>query len=167
MPTSQLSLEDITIRTFLKSGDLGYLTYLHGILYQQEYGYTMAFESYVAAGLNEFYQQYTDARNRVWVAEHNGKMVGFLLTMDRGEWAQLRYFLITPGYRGLGLGKKLLRQSIEFLVEVGYSKTYLWTTHEQTQAAQLYRNVGFVLSEEKESDAFGKPLREQRYDLLL
>ncbi|WP_210464871.1 GNAT family N-acetyltransferase [Rufibacter roseolus] len=86
--------------------------------------------------------------------------------MDRGEAAQLRYFLITPGYREIGLGKKLLGLFLEFLSEAGYQKTYLWTTHEQTNAAQLYKKIGFVLSQEKESEDFGKPLREQRYNLL-
>jgi len=34
-------------------------------------------------------------------------------------------------------------------------------------AAFLYKRLGFKLTEEKESTAFGKSLREQRYDLIL
>jgi peptidyl-dipeptidase Dcp len=34
-------------------------------------------------------------------------------------------------------------------------------------AAFLYKRLGFKLTEEKESTAFGKPLKEQRYDLIL
>ena len=164
---ASLTVEDISIRTYLQAGDLGYITYLHGLLYKQEYGYSMAFEAYVGAGLVEFYQQYTDNRNRVWVAEHAGKIVGFLLLMDRGEAAQLRYFLITPGYRGIGLGRKLMNLFLEFLSDVGYQKAYLWTTNEQTKAGELYKKYGFVLSEERESETFGKPLLEQRYALLI
>jgi len=47
--------EKIVIRTELKAGDIGYVTYLHGILYKKEYNYSISFESYVAAGLHEFY----------------------------------------------------------------------------------------------------------------
>ena len=165
--TATVSLSDITIRTYLKPGDIGYVTYLHGLLYKQEYNFGTAFEAYVAAGLAEFYQQYDDNRNRVWVAEHGGKMVGFLLLMDRGEAAQLRYFIITPGYRGLGLGKKLMGLYMEFLQECGYKTSYLWTTHELTQAAKLYKGYGFQLSQEKGSTDFGKALIEQRYDLVV
>jgi peptidyl-dipeptidase Dcp len=43
----------------------------------------------------------------------------------------------------------------------------LWTTEEQKTAAGLYKKSGFILSEEKKSDAFGKKVKEQRYDLIL
>jgi GNAT superfamily N-acetyltransferase len=164
---TNLKLDDIEIRTELRSGDIGYLTYLHGVLYSEEYGYGIAFESYVAAGLHEFQQHYDPARSRVWFCEHDGKMIGSLLLMDRGEAAQLRFFLICPEYRGIGLGKKLMQLYMQFLHECGYKRSYLWTTHELPTAASLYTRVGFKLTEEKESTAFGKPVRERRYDLEL
>lgn len=49
----------------------------------------------------------------------------------------------------------------------GYLKAFLWTTHELTTAARLYGSAGFRLTEEKESTAFGKLVRERRYRLLL
>lgn len=164
---SKVSINDITIRTDLRSGDLGYVTYLHGILYQQEYGYGIEFESYVAAGLCEFYKNYNPERNRIWVCEHNGQMIGFLLLMDRGEMAQLRYFIIRPEYRGTGLGKKLMELYMVFFYQCGYRSSYLWTTHELDTAAHLYQKHGFKLTEEKESTAFGKPLVEQKYELIV
>ncbi len=164
---SNISLENISIRTELQPGDIGYVIYMHGDLYGREYGYGIQFETYVAKGLCEFYERYNSERNRVWVCEHKERMIGFLLLMDRGEAAQLRYFLIQPEYRGIGLGSKLINLYMDFLRECGYRKSYLWTTHELSTAAFLYKRVGFRLTEEKESTAFGKPLREQRYDWVL
>jgi len=164
---SNVSLDEISIRTELCSGDIGYVIHLHGTLYAKEYGYGLQFESYVAKGLAEFYEKYDPERNRVWVCEYNSRVVGFLLLMDRGTAAQLRYFLIEPEYRGIGLGSKLLKLYMEFLRECDYKASYLWTTHELSTAALLYKRLGFKLTEEKESTAFGKPLREQRYDLVL
>jgi peptidyl-dipeptidase Dcp len=164
---SNVSLNDITIRTDLRSGDIGYLIYLHGILYNQEYGFGVEFESYVAAGLHEFYQRYNPDIDRVWVCEHNGVMIGFLLLMHRDEAAQLRYFLICPEYRGIGLGKKLMELYMDFFNHCGYKSSYLWTTHELETAINLYRRYGFKLVEEKESTAFGKPLFEQKYELVV
>ena len=164
---SHVSLEDISIRTELKAGDIGYVIYLHGKLYKREYDYGLQFEKYVAKGLCEFYEQYNPERNRIWACEHDDRMIGFLLLLDRGKAAQLRYFLIEPEYRGIGLGSKLLGMYLDFLRECRYKAAYLWTTHELNTAAFLYRRAGFQLTEEKESTAFGKPLREQRYDLLL
>ncbi len=153
-----LSLNDISIRTQLKPGDIGYVIYLHGALYSKEYGYGIQFESYVAKGLCEFYEKYNPQRNRVWLCEHNDRMIGFLLLMDRGEAAQLRYFLIEPEYRGIGLGSKLLNLYMDFLRECDYKAAYLWTTHELSTASFLYKRLGFQLTEEKESTAFGKLL---------
>lgn len=164
---SNISLDQIFIRTQLEAGDLGYVTYMHGKLYSREYDYGLQFESYVAKGLCEFYENYTPERNRVWACEHGGQMIGFLLLMDRGSTAQLRYFLIEPEYRGLGLGSKLLDLYMDFLYECGYKASYLWTTHELHTAASLYKRLGFKLTAEKGSSAFGKPVTEQRYDLFL
>jgi GNAT superfamily N-acetyltransferase len=164
---NNVSLNEISIRTELQPGDLGYVTYMHGALYHKEYNYGLQFESYVAKGLCEFYEKYDPQRNRIWACEHENRMIGFLLLMDRGKAGQLRYFLIEPEYRGIGLGSKLLNLYMDFLHECGYKESYLWTTHELTTAAALYKRLGYKLTEEKESNSFGKPLIEQRYDLIL
>jgi len=164
---NKISLDGISIRTELRPGDLGYVIFMHGDLYKREYGYGIQFEAYVAQGLCEFWENYNPERNRVWVCEHDDRMVGFLLLMDRGMAAQLRYFLIQPEYRGIGLGSRLMNLYMEFFRQCGYRGSYLWTTHELSTAAFLYKRVGFQLTGEKESMAFGKPLREQRYDLVL
>ena len=92
-------------------------------------------------------------------------MIGFLLFMHRGsDSAQLRYFILRPEYRGIGLGKHLMQLFMKHLHECHCTSAYLWTTHELAAAASLYKRHGFTLTEEKESVAFGKPLREHRYD---
>jgi len=166
MQMNRRLLSEVSIRTELQPGDIGYVTYMHGRLYKQEYDYGVPFEAYVAKGLHEFYEKYDPTRSRVWVCEDQGKIIGFVLLMDRGEVAQLRYFIIEPEYRGIGLGKKLMTLYMEFLRSCNYKSSYLWTTHELKAAASLYLRHGFKLTEQKESTAFGKPLTEQRYDFV-
>ena len=161
------ALTDITIRTELVPGDIGYVVHRHGALYAREYGYGLQFEAYVAKGLSEFMEHYDPKTNKAWICEHAGRMVGFLLLMNRGEAAQLRYFLIEPEYRGIGLGQRLMSLFMESLEACRYRSAYLWTTHELSAAAHLYTRAGFTLTEEKPSTAFGKPLMERRYDLKL
>ncbi len=163
----KLKPDDVTIRTELLAGDIGYVTYMHGYLYRKEYNYGIEFETYVAAGLNEFYRNYDSNKDRVWVCEHNNKIVGFLLLMHRGKAAQLRYFILEPAYRGIGLGNKLMELFLDFLKECNYESAYLWTTKELYAAAHLYTKYGFKLTEEKESEDFGKSVAEQRYDLVV
>lgn len=165
--TTKPLLEEIQIRTELRSGDIGYVTYMHGQFYAKEYNHGISFEAYVAEGLCEFYRNYNQAFDRVWIAEHQQKIVGFLLLMHREPGvAQLRYFIIDPFYRGIGLGSKLSALYLEFLSKSGYHQSYLWTTQELFTAAHIYRKMGFVLSEEIDSSVFGKAVKEQRYELI-
>lgn len=165
--TNPIQLQDITIRTTLQSGDIGSVTRMHGLLYEREYKYDFHFESYVAAGLYEFAEQYNPAKDRLWLCEHNDTLVGSIFLMNRGEAAQLRYFLLEPAYRGIGLGKKLMELYMLFARQAGYTSSYLWTTHELDTAASLYKRYGFQLTEEKNHLLWGKLLSEQRYDVQL
>jgi len=162
------ALSDITIRTDLRPGDLGWVMHLHGAFYGKVYGYGISFETYVGLGLHEFYQQYDPGRDCFWLCEHGDRIIGSLLLMHRGtDTAQLRYFMVLPEYQGIGLGKRLMERFMELLRQRGYRSAYLWTVDGLPAAASLYRRCGFRLTEEKPSTAFGKPLREQRYDLAL
>jgi ribosomal protein S18 acetylase RimI-like enzyme len=166
--SSTISINDITIRTELRPGDLGHMIYRQAKLYSEENGYGISFESYLAVGVHEFYKSYNQALDRVWICEHNSSMIGFLMLIHReNNAAQLRYFYLEPEYRGIGLGKKMMDLYMDFLLKTGYSSCYLWTTHEQDAAASLYKKYGFQLTQEKESTAFGKLLTEQRYDLVI
>jgi N-acetylglutamate synthase-like GNAT family acetyltransferase len=158
----------ITIRTDLRPGDIGSIVYLHSRIYKEECDYGVGFEAYVAQGLAEFYKQYDPEKDRVWICELDGRMVGCLALMHRGEdTAQLRYFLLLPEYRSIGLGKKLMGLYMAFLKQAGYRSAYLWTTREQETAIALYKRYGFELTEELASDTFGKALYEQKYELGL
>ena len=165
---NKISVANIHIRTILVPGDLGYIMHIHGKLYAEEYQYGIAFETYVGLGLHEFYKNYDDTLDRVWIAIHDESIIGCIFLQHReNNTAQLRYLLVEPPYRGIGLGNKLMELYMDFLFERGYSSSYLWTTHELRSAAVLYGKFGFKLIEEKESTAFGKPLKEQRYELRL
>jgi N-acetylglutamate synthase-like GNAT family acetyltransferase len=163
---AKVGLQDIRIRTELKPGDLGYVMYLHGKLYSEEHDFGISFESYVGASLHEFYSTYDPVRDRVWFAEHDNIIVGFLFLQHReNNAAQLRYFLIKPAYRGIGLGKKMMGLFMEFLHQSGYTSAYLLTTEGLPESAALYKRHGFKLTDQKFSTVFGKPLHEQRYEL--
>lgn len=154
----------ISIRQILQPGDIGRVTELHGRIYAEEYGYGIGFESYVAAGLHEFWQQYDPSKDRVWLCENGGELAGCLFLMHRNnETAQLRFFLLGKNYRGIGLGSFLIKEFMECLAELGYREAYLWTTDELKEAAALYLKAGFVPGETHESDIFGKIVTEQYY----
>jgi GNAT superfamily N-acetyltransferase len=156
------------IRHDLKPGDLGYLVYLHGILYAKEYGYDQTFEAYVARGLAEFIQSFSPDEDRIWLAETEGRIIGSIAIVGHSrEAAQLRWFLVHPEYRGLGLGKEFLKKALRFCKQRKYETIFLWTTSELTEAGHLYTRFGFNKTEEKTHLIWGKRVTEERCDLHL
>jgi GNAT superfamily N-acetyltransferase len=125
---NRINLHDITIRQTIQPGDLGYVIYMHGTMYSREHHFGLAFETYVASGMAEFFKAYEPTRNRVWVCIHQDTIIGFLALVSRGDTAQLRYFLLAPAYRGISLGRKLMDQFMSALNELGYNSCYLLTT---------------------------------------
>ncbi len=161
--------EEINVRHNLQPGDLGLVTLFHGRIYSGENGYNHIFEAYVADSLAEFGKQYDPARDRLWIAERDGEIIGSIGLLAReGNRCQLRWLLVDESARGQGLGKRLLELCIDFAREMGYDGIYLWTVHTLRTAAALYDRAGFRLTEElPPSTLWGPVLAEQRFDLEL
>lgn len=159
--------DGISLRTTLKPGDLGSIVHLHGVLYSREYGFDPTFEAYVAGPLAEFVRA-ARPRERLWIAERDGRIIGCVAIVAASETtAQLRWFLVDPSARGVGLGKQLLHEAVQFCKECDYHTVILWTVSALTTAAHLYRSVGFRKVEEKPGRMWGADVIEEKYELQL
>lgn len=139
---------------------------MHGKIYSEEHGFGIGFEAYVMESLVEFYHNYHPEKDKIWVVESEGNLVGFLLLMHRAEnQAQLRYFVLEKEFRGLGIGGQLMQEWMAFYKSKGYSKAYLYTTKGLSSAASLYEKAGFKKISEKTSTNFGVELLEIYYEL--
>jgi GNAT superfamily N-acetyltransferase len=137
-------------------------------LYAKEYGYDQTFEAYVAGGLAEFVQSFSSNKDRTWLAETNGRIIGSIAIVGHSKVdAQLRWFLVHPDYRGLGIGREFLNEALRFCKERKYKTMFLWTTSELKEAGHLYTRFGFSKAEEKTHETWGKRVTEERYDLCL
>jgi len=160
-------ISGLTIRHNFQPGDIGSIVYLHGVLYAEEYGYDLSFESYVAGPLAEFATN-IKTREKIWIIEKNNKIVGSMAIVEySNDEAQLRWLLLHPDIRRRGLGKKLIDEAITFCQAKGYSSIFLWTEDLLAPAANLYKSKGFQLTEEKTHEIWGMELTEQRYELKL
>jgi GNAT superfamily N-acetyltransferase len=156
------------IRHHIKPGDIGYLVYLHGVLYAKEYGYDQTFEAYVAAGLTKFVKSFSSDKDRIWLAEISGQIIGSIAIVGRSKAeAQLRWFLVHPDYQGLGIGKKLLKGAVRFCRRRKFKTIFLWTTSELIEAAHLYTSIGFDKTTKRTHKIWGKRLTEEMYELRL
>lgn len=158
----------LRIRTTLAPGDLGRITALHGVLYAQEYGWTTPFEAYVAEGLARFGRAARTEADRIWLAEKGDRLVGCIAIVGHPDGsAQLRWFLVHPEARGVGLGRRLFEAAMDFCRARAVGTVFLWTAAGLPAAAHLYRSVGFRLTEEHAEDGWGAPATVQRYELRL
>lgn len=161
------ALPDIKVRNALKPGDLGRIAAIHGEQYAHECGYGLNFEAYVLKGLGEFAQEFDASKDQVWICEYDERIAGCLFAQHRASAVQLRFFIFLPEFRGMGLGKRLMGEFIDFMKSCGYKHAYLWTTDEQQSAVALYEKYGFVLTGERRSDSFDKVVTERKYELVL
>lgn len=158
----------ITIRTDIRPGDLGYITYLVGIIYAKEYGMTLLNDIEVATFLTHFIQHYTPEKERLWVAETDEHIVGCILVYEESPGvAHLRSLILHPSVRGRGLGRQLMQLAIDFCREVGYQKITLETFDELQAALHLYDSFGFQLTGERFHAEWGRPIREVQFELVL
>jgi N-acetylglutamate synthase-like GNAT family acetyltransferase len=168
METPQMDFKHWQIRTNLRPGDIGYLIYLHGILYAKEYGWDYTFEGYVAESLTKSIPSLDEGKGCLWIAEIEGKTTGSIgIVRYSNSEAQLRWFLVHPDQRGRGLGRELLKRALKFSRDRGFKSVFLWTVSDLKTATHLYEEAGFRKTEEKTHQIWGKTITEERYQLSL
>lgn len=143
-----LELGPIRVRSDLQGGDLGRLISLHGSLYEPREEYGLSFEAYVAKTVAEYVLD-NQARGRIWLAERGQDLVGCAAIAERdGGRAQLRWVLVRPDQRGLGLGRALVELALDYAVGRDFREIYLETTDGLEASMRLYHRLGFVITEQ-------------------
>jgi DNA-binding MarR family transcriptional regulator/GNAT superfamily N-acetyltransferase len=152
----------------LKVGDIGWITHRQGILYSQEFGWDATYEAMVADILAGFVKNFDSKMERGWVAERAGGIIGSVfLVRASADLAKLRLLYVEPTARGLGVGKRLVQECIDFARLNGYKTLTLWTNDVLASARRIYQAAGFQLTKEERHHSFGKDLVGQTWDLAL
>ncbi|MCD4714872.1 MAG: GNAT family N-acetyltransferase [Clostridiales bacterium] len=79
----------------------------------------------------------------IYIAEYDGNVVGKTHLQVIGNEGSIFGLGILPEYRGLGLGRKLLLESIRQLSELNASSIMLQVESENSNALNLYKSCGF------------------------
>ncbi|MGH8133522.1 MAG: bifunctional helix-turn-helix transcriptional regulator/GNAT family N-acetyltransferase, partial [Steroidobacteraceae bacterium] len=161
------SRPEVSLRTH-RPGDLGWVVERHGALYFQEYGWNAQFEALVAGITAEFIRKFAPSRERCWIAERAGQRLGciFLVAQD-ARTARLRLLLVEPAARGLGLGRRLVSECVDFARAAGYRRIALWTHANLSAARHLYEQAGFERTAHEPRRSFGRDVVSETWQLDL
>lgn len=149
-------------------GDMGWVIHRHGVLYAQEYGWDEQFEALVASICVKFLQKFDPKRERCWIAEKDGEIVGSVfLVKHTKNIAQLRMLYVEPFTRGMGIGKRLVDECIRFSRQTGYKQIILWTQSNLSAARRIYEATGFKIVKKEPHHSFGHDLVAEIWKLKL
>jgi len=147
-----------------QAGDMGIVVQQQAQLYAREYGWNMEFEALVAEIVANYLREFDPSCARCWIAEKEGTVIGSVFVVKHDQTtAKLRMLYVDASARGMGIGNRLLEESIRFARLAGYKHMILWTTSVLVDARKLYQKAGFHLVEEEQVHSFGKDLVSQTW----
>jgi DNA-binding MarR family transcriptional regulator/predicted GNAT family acetyltransferase len=151
-----------------RPGDIGWIVHRHGALYAQEYGFDETFEGFVAEIAAGFVKSFDPKRERCWIAEKDGEIVGSVLLVGRdGNTARLQLLYVEPKARGLGIGRRFVDEAIRFARAAGYGRVSVWTNDVQRAARRVYGDAGFERVGAQPRRSFGQDLVEEVWEFAL
>lgn len=157
----------VTLRAH-RAGDMGLILHNHTVRFAEEYGWNDEFEALVAEKLAEFIRNFNPARDRCWVADLAGQLVGSLfLVYNTDDLGELRLLYVDQQSRGLGIGQSLLGEAIKFARRAGYNRLRMETESVFSHAAALFETMGLKIVTSTPHVRFGKELVNQQWEMAL
>ncbi|WP_372682496.1 GNAT family N-acetyltransferase [Desulfosarcina sp.] len=148
-------------------GAIGRVTELHGSYYADHWGFGLFFEAKVASELSTFLRAYDADRDALWLATVAGRIEGAIAidgTHAAESGAHLRWFILSDGLRGNGMGRQLINRAVDFCVKKAYRRIFLWTFEGLDAARHLYESVGFSLACQQKGAGWGTEVNEQMFE---
>lgn len=132
------------------AAELGLISELF-IAYKAGLGIDLCFQGF-ANELQTLPGQYTAPAGSLLLALVDGEPAGCcalrpLLCSDHLNACEMKRLFVLPPFRGLGLGRLLVEQTITQANLVGYNTMLLDTLSDMASARALYQGLGFVTTE--------------------
>ncbi len=114
----------------------------------EEHGIKRPGTAYFDPCLNDMFSEYTGEGKIYFIAKDGDKIIGgagvFPTDGLRPDTCELVKMYLLSEYRGKGVGGALLEKCVSSAQKMGYSKMYLETTPELSNAIRMYEKFGFL-----------------------
>lgn len=163
------ALERIEIGGY-RPGALGPVLEIMMAQYTRSHRVGPMFEARMATAMAEFLRKFDPAQDLFLIPRVGPRVVGSLAVegdRDPRNWAQLRWFVLSPETRGRGIGRRMLTDALDFARAAGFAGVYLETMAGLDAAAHLYRASGFRLVREEPGDKWGAGIVVHHFELRL
>jgi len=150
-------------------GAIGAIAGLHGSYYATQWTRGCSFEATVARDLADFCEAYVAERDLLLTAFKGDRFVG-AVAIDGSQrhhpGGHLRWFIVDPDARGLGIGRTLAERAVRFSRESGLDRVSLWTVEGLPESRRIYDAFGFQVVERLNDDRYSAPLEVLRMELV-
>jgi GNAT superfamily N-acetyltransferase len=159
-----MSQSKIDPRRELRPEDPEAIVRLHEELYAAEHGMGPGFVEGVRGTLTEALARGWPEGGGAWLVDGAHGLAGCLgLTNDGDGLGTIRWVLLRPELRGLGLGRRMISEAVAEARRLGFERLELRTFGALRTAAAIYRSEGFMLMSSEETDMWGPPIVYQHY----
>lgn len=150
-------------------GDPQAIIDLHERTYKPEYGMDDRFIEGVSLSIEQALERGWPEGGAVRIVEGPGPGISgsAALTDEGGGEGRVRWVVLAPEARGLGLGRRMITEVVEEARRLGMDRLELDTFGALRAAASIYRSLGFELVREEQTDKWGPSIAFQRYVLDL
>ena len=140
------ALDDIAIRSIQPGDNKALASIIRHTL--EEFGANHPGTVYFDPTTDALYELFSTTPGSVYfVAEKNGDLVGgggiFPSPGLPPDMCELVKMYLLPEVRGIGLGRRIIEQCIQFAEETGYRNIYIETMPELNKAMKTYEKFGF------------------------
>lgn len=124
-------------------------------------------EDYDKEVLSKPEQYILDKGGYIFYAKYQGEVVGTvaLMPMKESNTYELTKMAVTPKYRGLKIGQKLIQHCIDFAKEHQFGRLLLYSNRVLENAIYIYRKYGFIEIPVEENSPYKRSDIKMEYPL--
>lgn len=149
------------------SGDKDWIISSHGKEYFRDYGFSRDFEIDIANKFSNLRKYGVDYC--LWVASYDGNRAGSIAVSKQNEGTGfVNFLLVLKKFRKRGFSKELIKTVIEHSRKQRYELLRLETYSCLVDARELYKKIGFYLTESnKDMKKYGQVFDQEFWELKL